>query len=116
MHRMDAASTGSLPSLIFFRVLQGAAGGSLQPTTRAIMLEAFAREERAQAMALSGVGIVIAPIVAPMPRDCDARHDAGGRLSDWETLRDARSVDQWIDRLRYRRVHVLYLIEPQGTG
>ena len=56
----------SLPALIFFRVLQGIAGGSLQPTTRAIMLEAFPREERGQAMALWGVGIVIAPIVAPM--------------------------------------------------
>ncbi|MGA9980027.1 MAG: DHA2 family efflux MFS transporter permease subunit [Candidatus Sulfotelmatobacter sp.] len=56
----------SLPALLFFRVLQGAAGGSLQPTTRAIMLEAFPREERGHAMALWGVGIVIAPIVAPM--------------------------------------------------
>ncbi|MGA8868814.1 MAG: DHA2 family efflux MFS transporter permease subunit [Candidatus Sulfotelmatobacter sp.] len=56
----------TLPALIFFRVLQGAAGGSLQPTTRAIMLEAFPREERGHAMALWGVGIVIAPIVAPM--------------------------------------------------
>jgi DHA2 family multidrug resistance protein len=56
----------SLPALVFFRVLQGAAGGSLQPTTRAIMLEAFPREERGHAMALWGVGIVIAPIVAPM--------------------------------------------------
>ncbi|HET9742517.1 MAG TPA: DHA2 family efflux MFS transporter permease subunit [Terriglobales bacterium] len=56
----------SLPMLVFFRVLQGAAGGSLQPTTRAIMLEAFPREERGHAMALWGLGIVIAPIVAPM--------------------------------------------------
>lgn len=56
----------SLPALVFFRVLQGAAGGCLQPTTRAIMLEAFPREERGHAMALWGVGIVIAPIVAPM--------------------------------------------------
>ncbi|HZY61237.1 MAG TPA: DHA2 family efflux MFS transporter permease subunit [Edaphobacter sp.] len=56
----------SLSVLILCRVLQGAAGGSLQPTTRAIMLEAFPREERGQAMALWGVGIVIAPIVAPM--------------------------------------------------
>jgi MFS transporter, DHA2 family, multidrug resistance protein len=56
----------SLPALVFFRVLQGAAGGSLQPTTRAIMLEAFPREERGHAMALWGVGIVIAPIVAPV--------------------------------------------------
>ncbi|HEY6338816.1 MAG TPA: DHA2 family efflux MFS transporter permease subunit [Candidatus Sulfotelmatobacter sp.] len=56
----------SLPALVFCRVLQGAAGGSLQPTTRAILLEAFPREERGHAMALWGVGIVIAPIVAPM--------------------------------------------------
>jgi len=56
----------SLPALICFRVLQGLAGGSLQPTTRAIMLEAFPREERGHAMALWGVGIVVAPIVAPM--------------------------------------------------
>lgn len=56
----------TLPALVFFRVLQGAAGGSLQPTTRAIMLEAFPRDERGHAMALWGVGIVIAPIVAPV--------------------------------------------------
>src|SRR5579884_2366129 len=29
----------TLPWLVFFRILQGAAGGSLQPTSRAIMLE-----------------------------------------------------------------------------
>lgn len=56
----------NLPILIFFRILQGAAGGSLQPITRAIMLEVFPREERGHAMALWGVGIVVAPIVAPM--------------------------------------------------
>lgn len=56
----------NLPALVFFRILQGLAGGSLQPTTRAIMLEAFPREERGHAMALWGVGIVVAPIVAPM--------------------------------------------------
>ncbi len=33
----------TLPALVLFRVLQGAAGGSLQPTSRAIMLEAFPR-------------------------------------------------------------------------
>ncbi|MGH9736481.1 MAG: DHA2 family efflux MFS transporter permease subunit [Candidatus Acidiferrales bacterium] len=56
----------TLPLLILFRILQGAMGGPLQPTTRAIMLEAFPREERGHAMALWGVGIVIAPIVAPL--------------------------------------------------
>jgi|SRR5579875_478889 len=56
----------TLPLLILCRVLQGLSGGSLQPTTRAIMLESFPREERGHAMALWGVGIVVAPIVAPM--------------------------------------------------
>jgi len=56
----------SLPLLIFFRILQGAGGGSLQPTTRAILLETFPREERGKAMAFWGVGIVVAPIMAPV--------------------------------------------------
>jgi DHA2 family multidrug resistance protein len=56
----------SLPLLIFCRVLQGASGGSLQPTTRAILLETFPREERGHAMAFFGVGIVVAPILAPV--------------------------------------------------
>jgi MFS transporter, DHA2 family, multidrug resistance protein len=56
----------SLPMLVFFRILQGAGGGSLQPTTRAILLETFPREERGKAMAFWGVGIVVAPIVAPV--------------------------------------------------
>ncbi len=56
----------TLPLLIFFRVVQGVAGGSLQPTTRAILLETFPREERGHAMAFWGVGIVVAPILAPV--------------------------------------------------
>ncbi|HVB34195.1 MAG TPA: DHA2 family efflux MFS transporter permease subunit [Patescibacteria group bacterium] len=56
----------SLPMLIAFRVLQGATGGSLQPITRAILLETFPREERGHAMAFWSVGIVTAPILAPV--------------------------------------------------
>jgi MFS transporter, DHA2 family, multidrug resistance protein len=56
----------SLPLLVVFRVIQGAAGGSLQPVTRAILLETFPREERGHAMAIFGVGIVVAPILAPV--------------------------------------------------
>jgi MFS transporter, DHA2 family, multidrug resistance protein len=52
--------------LIVFRVIQGAFGGLLQPTTRAILLETFPREERGHAMAMWGVGIVVAPILAPV--------------------------------------------------
>ena len=56
----------SLPWLVFFRILQGLGGGSLQPTSRAILLETFTPEERGKAMALWGVGIVVAPILAPV--------------------------------------------------
>ncbi|HZT74088.1 MAG TPA: DHA2 family efflux MFS transporter permease subunit [Terriglobales bacterium] len=56
----------TLPVLIVCRVLQGFFGGTLQPTTRAILLETFPREERGHAMALWGVGIVVAPILAPV--------------------------------------------------
>ncbi|MGH9431133.1 MAG: DHA2 family efflux MFS transporter permease subunit [Terriglobia bacterium] len=56
----------TLPILIICRILQGAFGGTLQPTTRAILLETFPREERGHAMAMWGVGIVVAPIIAPV--------------------------------------------------
>lgn len=56
----------TLPILIICRILQGAFGGTLQPTTRAILLETFPREERGHAMAMWGVGIVVAPILAPV--------------------------------------------------
>ncbi len=56
----------TLPILILFRIVQGAFGGMLQPTTRAILLETFPREERGHAMALWGVGIVVAPVLAPV--------------------------------------------------
>jgi DHA2 family multidrug resistance protein len=56
----------TLDLLIVFRVLQGLFGGTLQPITRAILLESFPREERGHAMAMWGVGIVVAPILAPV--------------------------------------------------
>jgi MFS transporter, DHA2 family, multidrug resistance protein len=56
----------TLPLLIVFRILQGAGGGSLQPVSRAILLETFPPQERGKAMALWGVGIVVAPILAPV--------------------------------------------------
>ncbi len=56
----------SLPILIFFRIIQGATGGVMQPLSQAIMLEAFPPHERGQAMALWGMGIVAAPIFGPV--------------------------------------------------
>ena len=56
----------SLPWLIFFRILQGLGGGALQPTSQAILVETFPHEKRGAAMALYGMGVVLAPIVGPV--------------------------------------------------
>lgn len=56
----------SLPVLIFFRVMQGAAGGALQPLSQAVMLEAFPPKDRGKAMAFWGLGIVVAPMLGPV--------------------------------------------------
>jgi DHA2 family multidrug resistance protein len=56
----------SLTSLIFFRVLQGMAGGGLQPVSQAILLETFPREQHGMAMAIFGVGIMFGPIIGPL--------------------------------------------------
>ncbi len=56
----------SLGFLIFFRVVQGACGGGLQPLSQAILLEAFPPEKRGQAMGFWGLGIVVAPMLGPV--------------------------------------------------
>jgi DHA2 family multidrug resistance protein len=56
----------SLPMLIFFRVVQGATGGALQPLSQAVMLEAFPPKDRGKAMAFWGFGIVVAPMLGPV--------------------------------------------------
>jgi DHA2 family multidrug resistance protein len=55
----------SLTQLIVFRVLQGLAGGGLQPLSQAILLETFPKEKHGQAMAAYGLGIIVAPIIGP---------------------------------------------------
>ena len=55
----------SLGMLLFARVLQGAGGGALQPIAQAVLLESFPVEKRGSAMAVYGMGIVVAPIIGP---------------------------------------------------
>src|SRR5437879_4984283 len=56
----------NLPVLISFRVIQGAAGGGLQPLSQAILLEVFPPQERGKAMAFWALGIVVAPMIGPV--------------------------------------------------
>jgi DHA2 family multidrug resistance protein len=51
--------------LIFFRILQGAGGGGLQPISQAILVESFPRTKQGMAMAVYGMGVVVAPIIGP---------------------------------------------------
>src|SRR5262249_15180645 len=53
----------TLGTLIFFRVVQGATGGALQPLSQAVLLEAFPPQDRGKARGFWGAGIVAAPIL-----------------------------------------------------
>ena len=56
----------TLGSLIFFRIVQGATGGALQPLSQAVLLESFPPEDRGKAMGFWGLGVVVAPILGPV--------------------------------------------------
>src|SRR5262249_6369799 len=55
----------SLTQLVVFRVVQGMAGGGLQPSSQAILLDNFPREQQGTAMTLFGVAALTGPIVGP---------------------------------------------------
>ena len=68
----------SLAMLTLFRVLQGLGGGALQPISQAILRESFPREKQGMAMAVYGMGVVLAPVIGPT---------LGGWLTDNYTWR-----------------------------
>lgn len=55
----------SLPMLIFFRVVQGAGGGGLQPSEQAILADTFPPRQRGMAFAVYGMAVVLAPAIGP---------------------------------------------------
>jgi DHA2 family multidrug resistance protein len=63
----------NLESLLFFRVVQGFAGGGMTPVAQSILATSFPPEKRGQAFAVYGVAVVVAPVVGPT---------LGGWLSD----------------------------------
>jgi DHA2 family multidrug resistance protein len=56
---------GSLTQLILFRVIQGLAGGGLQPSSQSVLLDAFPVEKQGIAMTLFGLAALIAPVLGP---------------------------------------------------
>ncbi len=55
----------SLNMLIFSRILQGLAGGGLQPSSQGVLLDAFPKEKQGAAQAVFGIAALFAPVVGP---------------------------------------------------
>jgi MFS transporter, DHA2 family, multidrug resistance protein len=55
----------SIEQLVFFRILQGLAGGGLQPSEQAILMDTFPPAKRGMAMAVYTLAILVAPVLGP---------------------------------------------------
>ncbi|HVS35849.1 MAG TPA: DHA2 family efflux MFS transporter permease subunit [Gemmataceae bacterium] len=55
----------SLIQIILFRVLQGLAGGGLQPSSQGVLLDSFPPEKQGAAQTMFGIAALIGPIVGP---------------------------------------------------
>src|SRR5579864_8776438 len=55
----------SLNEMVVFRLIQGAAGAAMIPSSQAILMETFPPAEQQLAMAMWGVGLMVAPIMGP---------------------------------------------------
>lgn len=55
----------SLDSMVAFRLGQGMFGAFLIPLSQSILFDSFPKEKRGQAMAMFGLGVVVAPVMGP---------------------------------------------------
>jgi DHA2 family multidrug resistance protein len=55
----------NLPFLVAMRILQGIGGGPVIPMAQAILWEIFPLRQRGMAMAVWGIGIMLAPVLGP---------------------------------------------------
>jgi DHA2 family multidrug resistance protein len=51
--------------MVVFRLLQGVFGAALVPLSQAVMLDSYALHERAKAMSIWGMGVMMGPIMGP---------------------------------------------------
>ena len=54
-----------ITQMVLFRLLQGVFGAALVPLSQAVMLDSYALQERAKAMAIWGMGVMMGPIMGP---------------------------------------------------
>lgn len=55
----------TLPEMVLYRALQGAAGATIIPLSQSLMLDINPREKQGPAMALWGAGVTLGPILGP---------------------------------------------------
>ena len=51
--------------MVVFRLMQGVFGAALVPLSQAVMLDSYALQERAKAMSIWGMGVMMGPIMGP---------------------------------------------------
>jgi MFS transporter, DHA2 family, multidrug resistance protein len=54
-----------ITQMVLFRLLQGVFGAALVPLSQAVMLDSYALHERAKAMSIWGMGVMMGPIMGP---------------------------------------------------
>ena len=59
------ASSQDIGAMVFARLLQGAFGAGLVPLSQSVMLDSYPPEQRGQAMAIWGMGVMLGPILGP---------------------------------------------------
>ena len=59
------AISQDIASIVLARLLQGAFGAGLVPLSQAVMLDSYPPEQRGQAMAIWGMGVMLGPILGP---------------------------------------------------
>jgi DHA2 family multidrug resistance protein len=62
---MLCGAAQSLTQMVIFRLLQGVFGAALVPLSQATMMDIYPMEQRGQAMAIWGMGVMIGPILGP---------------------------------------------------
>lgn len=55
----------NIEQMVLFRMMQGSFGAALVPLSQSVMLDAYTLEERGQAMAIWGMGVMLGPIMGP---------------------------------------------------
>jgi len=62
---MMCGAAQSLPQMVAFRILQGIFGAALVPLSQSTMMDIYPMEQRGQAMAIWGMGVMVGPILGP---------------------------------------------------